>query len=178
MDKDFGLDEPTTKILTLVSKDNQSFEIEKDYCKISGFIYNLVELDSTKQEISINTSGKLLEIIVNFLKHYSEEGQQFDRIQAPVPKDFSRCKFILDEKENVFDLPFYTELLERNDIDYMSLVRIVNYLSIQPMLELVCARIANITRDMTKDEEMRYLQISEKDYTEMKKTNNWAKEII
>jgi hypothetical protein len=176
MDEDFSLDEPITQILTLVSKDNQSFEIEKQYCKVSEFLHNVVELDSTKTEIPINISGKLLEIIVNFLKHYGEEGYQFDRIQAPVPKDFNKCKFILEEKENVFDIPYYTKLLESNDIDFMSLVRIVNYLSIKPMLELVCARIANITRDMTKDEEMRFLQISEEDYKEMKKTNDWTKE--
>jgi hypothetical protein len=176
MEEDFGLDEQSSTFLTLVSNDNQSFEIEKQYCKISDFIWNLVELDSAKKEIPVNVSGKLLEIIVNFIKHYGEEGQQFDRIQAPVPKDFKKCKFILEEKENIFDLPFYTELLESNDIDYMSLVRTVNYLSIQPMLELVCARIANITRDMTKEEEIKFLQISEEDYTEMKKTNDWAKE--
>lgn len=165
-------DDNQVEFLTLVSNDNQYFQIEKNFCYISKYIKSITELDSDKKEIQIDISGDLLKIIVDFMKYYIK--QPFHRIQKPVPKDFQNSKFIHDEQENLFNAPFYTELLNDKTINFLKLVHIVNYLSIQPMLELVCARIANIVRDMTKEEEMKYLQISNEDYIEMKKTNEWA----
>lgn len=166
-----GLDD-SVEFLTLVSNDNQSFEIQKDMCMISGYLQSITNLDKDKHKIDIDISGNLLKIIVNFLNYYKK--QPFHRIQKPVPTDFQYCKFILDEQEETFDAPFYTELLKDKTLNYLNLVHIVNYLSIKPMLELVCARIANIIRHMTTEEEIKYFQFSMEDYIEMKKTNNWA----
>lgn len=172
-DHNIGLDEPTITFLTLVSNDNQEFEIETKYCNVSDYLKHMIALDSSTSRVPIDTPGVLLEIIVNFLKHYPEE--EFHRIQKPVPKEFNNSKFIHDDKKDVFEVSFYTELLKDKNINFVKLVHIVHYLAIQPMLELVCARIANIVRDMTKEEEMKYLNISEDEYIEMKKTNDWAK---
>ncbi len=168
-----GLDEDNTLFLTLVSTDKQTFEIKHEDCVISDYLKNLIEMDTSCTAVQIKTTGNLLQIIVEFLKHYNTE--PFHRIQKPVPKDFSNCKFIHDAKNETFDASFYTNLLKNPNIPFMNLVHIVNYLSISPMLELVCARIANIVRDMTPEEEQRYLQINNQDYHEMKKTNDWAK---
>ena len=159
--------------LTLVSNDNQEFEIEPKFCNISLYLNGLIQMDTTVEKIPINTSGSLLNIIIKFLKYYPKH--EFHRIQKPVPKDFKNSKFIHDEKENVFEESFYTSMMMKPNIDLIKLVHIVNYLGIQPMLELVCARIACIVRDMTKEEEMRFLNIDEEQYVEMKKTNDWAK---
>lgn len=173
MEIENGLDENEPMFLTLVSTDNQTFEIKYEDCLQSHYLKNIIEMDSSCSTVEIQTTGNLLQIIVEFLKYYSTD--PFHRIQKPVPKDFSKCKFILDDKDETFDASFYTELLKDNNIPFMKLVHIVNYLSIPPMLELVCARIANMVRDMSKEEEMRYLEITNEDYQEMKKTNDWAK---
>lgn len=168
-----SLDENKLLFLTLVSNDNQTFEIKYEDCLLSDYLKNMIEMDSSCSRVNINTSGELLQIIVEFLNYYHIK--PFHRIQKPVPKDFSKCKFIHDDKNETFDAPFYTELLKDNNFPYMKLVHIVNYLSITPLLELVCARIANIIRDMTKYEEIKYLEINLNDYNEMKTTNDWAK---
>lgn len=171
---DLGLDSDINTILTFVSNDNQTFEIEEKYCNISDYIQSIIDLDKDKRVININTSSELLQIIVSFLNYYPT--QRFNRIQKPVPKNFHNSLFINDDIEEAFKAKFYTELLDK-DIDLMKLVYIVNYLGIKPMLELVCAKIASYIRDMSKEQEMKFLNISEEDYIEMKKTNDWIKEI-
>ncbi len=160
------------EFLTLVSNDKQTFKIHKDLCMISDYLKNITQLDMNTHIINIDISGNLLKLIVEFMTYY--KNQPFDRIQKPVPVDFQCCKFILDDKEEPFDANFYIELLQGN-FNLLKLVNIVNYLSIKPMLELICAKIAHKIRNMTTEEELDYLQISREDLTEMKKTNDWAK---
>jgi len=163
--------------IILISNDNKEYKIEKKNCMVSDYIDSIITFDTQVKSIPINVSGKILELIIKFLKFYSERDDHiFQRIQKPVPKNFHECKFIHDNKENVYEIPFYTELMDNFDISsLMELIHIVNYLGISPLLELTCAKVAIIIRDKTKEEQKRFLKINDSDYVEMKKTNNWAK---
>ena len=155
---DDGLDDDIQKIITLVSNDNQVFEISADDCFISDYLKNILELDHACSCIHIQTRGSILKIIVDFLKFYKTK--QFHRLQKPIPKDFSSSKFIHDNSDNVFIEPYYTNLfnLDNNKLLIES-IEIVNYLSITPLLELVCAKTAHIIRDMTNEDEIKFLNI-------------------
>lgn len=146
------------QILTLVSTDNQVFEINVEDLKICDFLIKMHNLDMDNTVIHINTNGRFLQIIIDFLKSYNK--YPFDKIQKPVPKNFNNCVFITETKET-FKEEFYTKLLinfeKTNEI--MQFLHIVNYLGIKPLLELVCARIANIIRDMSSEDEKKFLQI-------------------
>ena len=174
--EEYSLDCDEIYKITLISNDGEEYEIEQKKCSISEYIDTMVTLDTQVKTIPINVSGKLLELIVKFMKFYSErDDHNFHRIQKPVPKNFHECKFIHDDRENVFDIPFYTELMDNFDSSSLiELIRIVNYLSISPLLELICAKVANIIRDKTEEEQKRFLEINDSDYVEMKKANNWV----
>ena len=150
-----SLDEDiVSPILTLVSKVNQEFELEHKYCMLSDYISKLINLDAEQTKISINVSSTLLKFIVEFLTYYLEH--PFDQLQKPVPKDFNKLKFI--NQQNVFEDTHYITMIINPEIDLIQLVHIANYLGIQSLLELVCARVAHIIRDMTKEEEFKFLQ--------------------
>ena len=168
-----SLDDYTTnEILTLVSLDNQTFEIEKSKVQICDYLQTLTFLDSTQLEIPIKLNGDLLKIVVDFMEFY--ETKPYDRIQKPVPKHFRDCCFINDNRNETFKEIFYTNLINIQDKKVMMyFVHMINYLGIQPLLDLVCAKIANIIRDMSTDEETKnFLQVSNSDYNEMKKIND------
>lgn len=144
------------KILTLVSIDKQMFEISVDDLQLSSFIKQLLELDNNILKIPIQTSGYLLNIIVQFLKYYRKN--PFNNILKPIPKNFNNILFI-NQDNIIFSEPFYIKLLNlKNNKLLFELIRIVNYLSIEQLLELVSAKLANILHNMTNEEQLKYLK--------------------
>lgn len=146
------------EFLTLVSTDNQSFEIKKELCNLSDYLNGLMNLDTEYNKININLSSDLLKIIIDFLNFYPKN--PFYKIQKPVPKNFQDSKFIYND--DTFTENFYTNLIHFNDNNtFIVFIRQVNYLGIKPLLELSCAKLANIIRDLSSEEEKKFLQIEE-----------------
>jgi hypothetical protein len=130
--------------LTLVSIDNQMFEIDIENLKISNFLFHIYDLDKTNKLIHINTNGNFLDLIVKFLKFYHKN--PYISLQSPIPKNFNNALFIFNDK--VFKEEFYINLLQNLEINKcIELLKIVNYLGISPLNELLCSKIANLIRD-------------------------------
>jgi hypothetical protein len=130
--------------LTLASIDNQMFEIDIENLKISNFLFHIYDLDKTNKLIHINANGNFLYLIVKFLKFYNTN--PYNSLQSPIPKNYNNALFIFNDK--VFKEEFYINLLQNLEINKcIELLKIVNYLGISPLNELLCAKIANLIRD-------------------------------
>lgn len=155
--------EANVKLVTLKSSDGQGFQIDTKSANKSKVISELIQDFQEDNEIPLpEIEGKILKKIVEYLTHYR------DIVPKEIPKPLRDAKLneIIDPWDNNFIYSFTIA-------DCILLINGANYLDIQSLLCLGCARIAskmielpieevrktfNIEDDMTKEEKELYDQ--------------------
>lgn len=157
--------------------------------KFSGVVNDIcVESDDEIIEIPLSLIHGIdienLKILLEFVKEYviyyeNKEIQQLDKPLKTVLSD------VISEWDNEYlnKIVQVEEKLIRTNTEIKLLEQLIllcNFLSIDPLLQLLCAKIASILRDKTT-EEMREIMGVENDFTpeeeeKIKEENRWCEE--
>ena len=126
--------------LSLISVDNQKFEVSEECCKKSNYIQKLI--DEGKTVINFEEiKGDVLEKVIEYLKYYSD-------------KDFPTLPEVLKSNDiklelNEWDFSFI------DSISYENCFHLINaglLLGLNHLYELACSKIAAFMKGKTPEE--------------------------
>jgi S-phase kinase-associated protein 1 len=132
-------------IITLRSKDDETFEVPLDSMKLSKLIATMVDDDSDTMEIPLpNVSSVNLKRIIEFCEYFKEN--PLDEIQRPLKNnDLSKV------------VPaWYAKFIDITQEELFELILATNYMDIKDLLDLACAKVASMIKGR-KPEEIRKL---------------------
>ena len=155
--------------IVLKSKDGQVFKIPKKHAELSILIKNVVQ-DYNNEAIEMQeVDAKMLSIVINYLNHF--KGVAPLEIQKPLKSAILKGE---------------TDEWSANFIDNLTLDEIVdlscaaNYMEIQCLLDLVCAKIASMCKDKSPEELFTIFgvkeQFTEEDKQKIKDENKWIED--
>lgn len=128
-----GLDEEPSKEVELVSKDGVRFALSRGVAQQSEYIKGAIELDDSVTEVVLeHTEGKTLGKIVEWLKYHKSTPSR----KIPRPLKTSNMK----EAVGTWDAAYV-------DCDLQVVFEVMlsaNFLSIGPLVELCCAKVASL----------------------------------
>lgn len=134
---DSGKDDP--RPLKLVSKDKMEFTLEKGHARMSKLVRTALENDDKEDTIPLmGTHGRILEMVVQYLKEH--KGVEPAAIEKPL-----RSKEMKDVCPHKQDATFIDKIGDTRQ-DLYDLVLAANYMDIQPLLHLGCAKIASLIK--------------------------------
>ncbi len=138
------------KKLHLISNDGIIVEAQYEEARVSELIDKMLdsgedENDENDDIIEIpllNVSGESLKVIVDFLKYYHKT--KMNVIPRPIPS-VSVGDFISNE--------WYVNFIDRmNNKEIFEIILAANYMAIQPIIDLGCAKIASLIKGKTPEE--------------------------
>ena len=137
-----GTYSPEIMTITLKSSDGQQLLIDVKSAKRSTYIADLIEEHKGETEFLIpEVEAKILKKIVEYLIHYKDTE----------PKDIKRP--LNDSKiEKILDKWDYTYITSFALADCVDLLNAATFMDIQPLLRLMCARIAALMIELPLDE--------------------------
>jgi len=153
--------------LTLKSKDGVEYKISKKNAELSIFISTHI---SGNDPIEVKeVEGKTLKLIVDFLNHY--QGVQPKELEKPLKSTI--LKEILDD--------WAYEFVEKLDVEDITNLTIgSNYMEIQSLLDLVCAKVAVMCKDKTDDQIIALFNVketfTEEEKLKVREENKWIEE--
>jgi len=124
------------KIITLVSNDGQKFELTLRIARMSEFIKIATDGDIDTTEINVDVTGDVLSSIIEYLT-YHEVIEPSD-IKKPL-----ETNNLNDVVKDVWDVKWISQF---NPKELVYFIKCVNYMDIEPLLELGCAKIASIIK--------------------------------
>lgn len=126
-------------MLKLISKSKKEFPIQRKYAKMSKLIRTALENDEKEEEIPIvGVESHILELVVQYLKEH--KGVEPQAIEKPL-----RSKKMSDVCPYKWDATYIDKIGDTRQQLY-DLVLAANYLDIQPLLHLGCAKIASLIK--------------------------------
>lgn len=158
--------------LTITCED-EAFTVDLEIAKQSVILKNMIEDTSSEGSITLNNIKKeTMRRVIEFCKHYKDF--KLPSIQKPLQSanlfeavgDEWYCKFIdLDKVDDIIDV-----------------VIAANYLDIDPLTELSCAKIASLIKGKSVEEIRKKFSI-ENDFTpeeenQIKEENKWAESVV
>ena len=121
----------------LISNDSdKQYAVSKEACSISklitDMIHDIADADLADNPIPLpKVSSHILELVIEFLTHYQIENM------SPIPKPIQSG----DMKVNAGEwFGNYVDNLSKED--HFAMINAANFMGIQPLLSLVCCRIA------------------------------------
>lgn len=132
------------KTITLVaSADATKIDLDNEIAKESGLLRNLLE-EYNENVLEIpEVRGKVLNKIVDFLIHI--HCNKIPDIPKPLPI-YNLTKFVSEWVCN-----YLNEYTLENINDLFELIKAVDYMDIRTLLEILCAKAACITVNISKD---------------------------
>lgn len=118
-------------MLSLSSSDEDTFTILQKAVRLSKMLSSAIEMDPDATELDVSVSSPTLQRVVQYLTHYVDD--QPRKLQPPLTST--------DLKEYVddWDAEFVATLSKK---DLYDLLLAANYMDIQPLLHLCCAKVA------------------------------------
>lgn len=134
-----GLDDttPSHQTITLISKDQQRFELTMLECSLSQLITTALSHDTECHEIAVDFNGEVVDWVVRFLK-------QHNGVNPPTIEQPLRSKNMNDVTTE-YCASFVADLCKRRMLFY-KVIELANYLDIPGLLHLCCAKIASLVR--------------------------------
>lgn len=138
-----GLDDDEVKVVTLVSSDEKTFQIELDSVKMSKLVCNIVEGDSQANRIVVKqVDGDTLTQIVEYMQHH--KGKEPAEIAKPI-RSVKMEKIV----EDPWDAEFINKLHKRA---LFQLILGANYMDCKSLLHLGCAKVATMIKGKSPEE--------------------------
>jgi S-phase kinase-associated protein 1 len=120
------------EIVTLISKDGRAFHLQKNQVSLSGMLSSVVNCDHDVSTVDLNqVEGQTLELVVQFLEHHNGV------VPADIKKPVKAAN--LSEIVTSWDASFINTLTFPQ---LRTLILAANYLEIQSLLEICCAKVA------------------------------------
>ena len=128
-----------TGTIKLLSKDGESFEVEKKNAFTSNLIKTSMDTDITALEIPLpGVKGKILKLVLEYMNHH--KGTEPPIIEKPL-----RSKQMKDVCKDSWDAEFIDKTGENRQYLY-DLILAANYLDVKSLLHLGCAKVASLIK--------------------------------
>jgi len=142
-----GLDYDPNENITLVSSDNKRFVVKKSLISHSVVLSAANDSDKDNQEILTKVKADILEKVIEFLQKFSENKSNVPQsnvpqFNVPLPKPAS-----LDSQQD-----WVKDFVNVDPKLLFKLNFAANFLDIQSLLELTCAKFAILFKGKTADE--------------------------
>jgi hypothetical protein len=136
-----GLDEEDVneEVKLTSSRDSRSFNVLKSASMISELCQKTLENDSNATEIQVDVAGDILEAVVTYMAHH--KGREPALVEKPL-----RSK-IMAEVCDPWDAQFVDEIPKVGLQKLYDLIMAANYMSINSLLHLGCAKVASLIKD-------------------------------
>ena len=128
----------------LISKDLEKFNVSTEIAKYSKLIDSMLETLSDEDNIEVpllNVESNILKYIITYLEYYSVSPH--GDIDKPIRSD--------DMKDNVSD-EWYANFIDKSQEDIFNIILAANYMDIQSLLDLSCAKIATLIKGKSPEE--------------------------
>ncbi|XP_010029650.2 SKP1-like protein 1B [Eucalyptus grandis] len=151
----------TSRKVTLLSSDGESFEVEQSVAVESITIKDSIEEGGAGNAIPVpNVNSKILAKVIEYCKKHVESAKAEDRVD--------------DEDLVAWDADF----VEVDRATLFDLIRAANFLNIKSLLDLTCQTVADMIKRMTPEEQRKTFSIRN-DFTpeeeeEVRRENQWA----
>jgi S-phase kinase-associated protein 1 len=134
-----GLDDAGDESFSLVSKEEERMPAQKKNIIISKLVQCAVETDPATTEIPLHcVDSKTLTLIIDYSNHHA--GQEAPNVDKPL-----RSKNMKDVCKDPWDATFIDEV--GKDLQQLyNLILAANYMDIQGLLHLGCAKVASIIK--------------------------------
>jgi S-phase kinase-associated protein 1 len=133
--------EASSTALTLISSDGQKVQIERKAAERAGIIKDMLQDFDGNSEIPVtDVWGEILKKVVDYLVHYSDTEPR----ELPKPLPSADLREVTDE----WDVKF----IDINNDTIFDIINAANFLSIKPLLDLSCAKIAVQMKGKTAQE--------------------------
>jgi S-phase kinase-associated protein 1 len=132
-------------MISLVSQDDEKFQITYDIAKMSGLLNTILENYDNDQNIDdeipiMNVKANILSKVIEFIKYYLEEPMK--EIEKPlISSDMSK---VVQQ--------WYADFIKVDNQILFELILAANYLDIKPLLDLTCATTASMIKGKTPNE--------------------------
>lgn len=131
------------KVFTLVSLDGREFEIDEKSAVLSNLIKTISEQDKDTTRFELKVDGDILQRIIEYLKYHKGKAPEYEIPKPLRSSDFSKAV------SDPFDVKFFEKVPRKPLFDT---ILAANYMDIQPLLHLGCAKTASYIRNMSPDE--------------------------
>jgi hypothetical protein len=154
INEDGGLDDPTTlqsdeEILGLdeddyipdkfkfVTRDNVTIEVLKDVAKLSVLVTAAIDQDEKADSMPFpSVNSTIMAYVIEYLEHHFKTGKM------QLPKKPLPSKNFADAVEDPWDAEFVDKVLATSQQHLYDLILAANYMDIESLLRLCCARTA------------------------------------
>ncbi|XP_010029649.1 SKP1-like protein 1B [Eucalyptus grandis] len=151
----------TSRKVTLLSSDGESFEVEQSVAVESITIKDSIEEGSAGNPIPVpKVNSKILAKVIEYCKKHVESAKAEDRVD--------------DEDLVAWDADF----VKVDQATLFDLIRAANFLNIKSLLDLTCQTVADMIKGKTPEEKRKTFTIRN-DFTpeeeeEVRRENQWA----
>ncbi len=153
--------------------EDETFTVDIDIAKQSVILKNMIEDTSNNENITLNNIKKdTMRRVIDFCRHYKES--KLPTIQKPL-QSANLSEAINDE--------WYVKFIDLDKVDdIIELVIASNFLDIDPLTELSCAKIASMIKGKSVEEIRKKFGI-ENDFTpeeeaQIREENKWAESVV
>ncbi len=142
-----------SKIITIISGvDGTKIDTDEESAKNSVLIKTLIEEYENDTLTIPDIRGPVLNLVIEFLSYMK------NHICSKIPKPLP----VYDLKEFTTDWEFnFLSKFNDNVYDLLEFLMAVNYLDIDPLLELISAKVATLAKDFDREKFMEVFQIEE-----------------
>lgn len=135
-----GLDDTASGAIKLISKDGQTYEVDKKDAFISKLVKTSLENDEAAAELNIpGVESTILDLVVKYMQHH--EGTEPPIIEKPLKSK------VMADNCNKWDADFIDALAENNNKQLYDLILAANYMDIKGLLHLGCAKVASLIKN-------------------------------
>lgn len=135
----------TDIVLHLVSKEGTIIDAPIEPMKASILIEKMLDGGEDDDDKTIplpNVSSHILRLIVDFLKYYYTD--KMDNIPKPIPSV---------DLEDFITKEWYANFVNKmSNMEIFELISAANYMDIEPIISLGCAKIASMIKGKTSEE--------------------------
>lgn len=163
--------------ITIKLNDDSTFSISKKAAELSELLKGAMNDYPNDTQIPIKeVEKKTIELVIEYLNHY--EGKVPPEIEKPLSK--GELKDILCKNtDDTFPFDFIDKL---NLESVANLCVAANFMGINPLLDLCCAKIAYLCKDKEEDEILKTFGITEtfteEEKQKIREENSWIEENI
>ncbi|CAN6211933.1 unnamed protein product [Urochloa humidicola] len=164
-------------MVTLISSDNEKFEVAEAAATLSQTIRHMIEDGCTDGGVPLpNVTGRILAMVIEYCNKHAPavaasaeaaggEGSSSSSAAAAVPSE---------EELKVFD----DALVDLEMATLLELIMAANYLNVKGLLDIACQKVADTIKDKSP-EEVREIFNIQNDFTpeeeaEVRRENQWA----
>lgn len=131
-------------VIKLISKDEESIEIEKKFAFISKLVKTSLDTDTTSTEVPIpGVTAEILQLVCDYMNFH--KGVEPGIIEKPL-----RSKLMKDVCKDAWDAD-YIDKIGDNRQQLYDLILAANYMDIKSLLHLGCAKVASLIKGQPLD---------------------------